>query len=78
MTAIRTSAAPSIHDGILRVNSARAPPFAAFSARLRIDSSSADCICIRTVTNAAAARQATESPTTMVVSRATRLARERR
>ena len=78
ITAIRTSAAPYIQGGICSWSSAIAPASAALVARLSSDSSSAACIAIRTVTNAAAAITATESPTTIVVSSATRLASERR
>ena len=78
MKATRTSAAPTIHDGMVRLISASAPPSAALWARLSIDSSRVDCICIRTVTKAATAMNATDSPTAMVVSRATRLASDLR
>ena len=51
---------------------------AALCARSSSDSSSEDCICIRTVRNAPSATKATASPTAIVVSRITRLASDRR
>ena len=78
MKAMRTSAAPTIHEGMDRLISASAPPSAALWARLSIDSSRVDCICMRTVRKAATAMKATDSPTTMVVSNDTRLASDRR
>ena len=52
--------------------------FAAACARSSSDWSRLDCSCIRTVTNAPAATNATARPTAIVVSRVTRLASERR
>jgi hypothetical protein len=52
MKAIRTSAAPSIHDGISKsvVSRCSAGESAARCARSMSDSSSVDCSCMRTVT----------------------------
>ena len=73
---MRTSAAPSAHDGssasaVIRVR-------AALCARSSRDSSRVDCICIRTVRNAPNATNATARPTAIVVRPITRLASERR
>ena len=76
---IRTSAAPVAHDGNRSAaSSSKGAALAAWRARSSRDSSSEDCICIRTVRNTASATSATASPTAIVVSRITRLASERR
>ena len=79
---IRTSAAPIAKAGIglsVRSSSERAGANrAACLVRFIRDSSSEDCICMRTVRNTASATNATARPTAMVVSTITRLASDRR
>ena len=67
------------HDGTrIAASSSSGAAVAACLARSSRDSSSDDCICIRTVRNTASATSATAKPTAIVVSRITRLASDRR
>ena len=79
MKMMRTSAAPSIHEGTSRrVISDRAVYLAAFSARSSSDSSRLSCSCIRITMKAPSDISAMDTATASVVRTATREASERR
>ena len=76
---MRTSAAPSIHEGTSRrVISDRAVYLAAFSARSSSDSSRLSCSCIRITMKAPSDITAIDTATASVVRTATREASDRR
>ena len=76
---IRTSAAPSIHDGApWAATSDRVVKEAALCARSSSESSSESCSCWRITTNAVSAMIAIDAPRVSAVSTATREASERR